>query len=433
MKRVAVIAVFMAAASLPSMASAATFSITSPVDGASYLYKDSVPLVLSAPDGAYTASDVVGGITVGTTNVTVSAGIATCDRWKACDVPTKSVGANLLSVTDGADSQSVSYTVAFPPVTITRSCARCLVGRATFSVQVGFTAQDVKVWVSDVVNDELVWGPRSVPSGGSAHYSPRQGGLFEMSASYRGAFITSKRIRVTPKLLVRNVTWTPRKFYPFVHDGYADTSTLHWYQNLSGADTITIRSDLTDKAVMKVSGHYGTGIGRVRWNGRDNKGHLVPKGDYSAVVVVRTTKPTQVTKKRSADVKATTALVSKHKTVERTLAAGRIFDRSRTLSSFTGSCNLKAGGVKVKCWPGSATLWFVIHSAHKDAQIAANWSGKFKGTVRYPSGHKPALHSGGYRTSDQSAVQVWLHMRGYGILKISSLAFKDTETWKVRI
>jgi hypothetical protein len=85
----------------------------------------------------------------------------------------------------------------------------------------------------------------------------------------------------------------PATFYPYVHDGYRDTTQIRLFLDNydpnvacdTGAYTVRIVDEATDAAVRTWTSPFSGGSRglRLAWDGRDDRGALVPAGGRYAV------------------------------------------------------------------------------------------------------------------------------------------------------
>ncbi|MCW2923274.1 MAG: D-glucuronyl C5-epimerase domain protein [Thermoleophilia bacterium] len=65
-------------------------------------------------------------------------------------------------------------------------------------------------------------------------------------------------------------------------DGFRDTIAVHYRTDKRAHLTLVIESPTSGDEVRRISVSGGRGTGTVVWNGRDNAGHTVPDGEYTA-------------------------------------------------------------------------------------------------------------------------------------------------------
>jgi hypothetical protein len=111
------------------------------------------------------------------------------------------------------------------------------------------------------------------------------------------------------------VSARPTPFFPYVNDGYRDTTKVMWAQDQRATVRLQVRRTSTGKLVRSVSMMESAGRHAWNWGGRNNRGKLVDKGRYSITVAISNANGSDSDRRR---VRTKTGWVSKNYRKERT-------------------------------------------------------------------------------------------------------------------
>jgi hypothetical protein len=216
-----------------------------------------------------------------------------------------------------------------------------------------------------------------------------------------------------PPVRVTYVTASPETFYPRVHDGYRDTTSIGY--SLSRAADITIAvTNANDTTVLTDQlGRIGQGRRAWTWDGRNASGALVADGGYT--VVVRAIDPRGHQASSSVHVSVThgTKIVSK--------TVGKYGDTGAVSLSRYCYARYPDPGLKLYCRGGrlaTATYPFRVPASAYDISLVVNG--------HYAAGDEPCCGVIGWRWTRPSLqmVRVRVKVTGYRAAVFNSIVLK---------
>jgi hypothetical protein len=115
-------------------------------------------------------------------------------------------------------------------------------------------------------------------------------------------YATQVEAMTAEPMQVSEVSVWPGTFYPYVRDGYRDTTVMDYYLN-QGADVVGTVRNSDGRTVRRIDlGWRGAGYRSLTWNGRNNSGDLVAVGYYSIQVQATNTEGSRATVTRQVRV-----------------------------------------------------------------------------------------------------------------------------------
>ncbi len=111
---------------------------------------------------------------------------------------------------------------------------------------------------------------------------PSHGGRYTIRVNRDGrdhSAIAQVHVTFRP-LEVARLRATPQTFFPLVHDGYKDCTTIRWYQSLPGRAELQVRG----RGHIAL-GHHQVGYGHTKWCGSVG-GRRLPAGVYALSIRV---------------------------------------------------------------------------------------------------------------------------------------------------
>jgi hypothetical protein len=194
----------------------------------------------------------------------------------------------------------------------------------------------------DAGDDIQTWALKTAIVGPQDCYLTLDGDTVGMSA--RADFTVAAP--PPPPLVLDKPSIAPATFYPQVHDGYRDSTTVKFRLNRTAAVTATVKNSVGDVVRRAALGSRSAGQRTWTWNGRTTHGTLVHAGAFHIQITA------VADRTRSIGVSATVATAWRRTTVTRHRSGYAV-----SRSSHSRGCYVRRDAyddsVELDCWAGS--------------------------------------------------------------------------------